>query len=181
MTDAEAKEAYEILQAMTRNPETRSRTLRDIKTVRPQMVIPEVDARAEIEADFESKLKPLQEQYEALKRERMEDKIQAELERDRADVRKRFQLSDEDLKAVEQLMLDKKLPSHDSAAKVYLMERTPLSPRGFTRPEVAAQKGEDWRQELRNPKSRLFTDRKQYLNEKFSESFDDAFVKGLGN
>lgn len=114
------------LRALSSHPKTRETVQRALKTLNPNLVIPEIDAkdsvRAEIQTEREERIK-LQNQIQ-------ERDIRDRIERQKADVKTKYRLTDEDMTGVEALMIDKDnpIPTYDAAARVYLASRQSATP-----------------------------------------------------
>src|SRR5258706_1781767 len=104
----------EMYQAIITNPETREMALRATKIVNPKLAIPELDSKVAIEAA----VKPVQERLDAM----VADKLRQEAEDRVHTARKNLKAqgySDEDVTAIEKVMVDDKIASHETAAKFY--------------------------------------------------------------
>ncbi len=101
----------EMYQAIITNPETREMALRATKIVNPKLAIPELDSKVAIEAA----VKPVQERLDAM----VADKLRQEAEDRVHTARKNLKAqgySDEDVTAIEKVMVDDKIASHETAA-----------------------------------------------------------------
>jgi hypothetical protein len=132
------------LRALTSNPKTRETVQRALKTLNPNLVIPEIDAkdsvRAEIDTERQERIK-LQNQIQ-------ERDIRERIEKQKADVKSKYRLTDEDMTGVEALMIDKEnpIPTYDAAARVYLASRqsaTP-TPASFAPPTFSMPEKDVW-------------------------------------
>jgi hypothetical protein len=144
---ARAKElegAETTLRALTSNPKTRETIQRALKTINPNLVIPEIDAkdsvRAEIDTERQERIK-LQNQIQ-------ERDIRERIEKQKAHVKGQYRLTDEDMTGVEALMIDKEnpIPTYDAAARVYLASRqsaTP-TPASFAPPTFSMPEKDVW-------------------------------------
>jgi hypothetical protein len=129
-----------LLRTLAANPETREVLQRAIKKVAPNTPIPEIDAADRVMAAVAT------EREERLKLERtiMERDARDNVRDRRAKIKADYKLTDEDVTAIEKMMVDDKEVNwtHDAAARVYLAERrssvpTPASyqPPVYTMPE----------------------------------------------
>lgn len=122
----ELEGAETTLRALTSNPKTRETVQRALKTLNPNLVIPEIDAkdsvRAEIDTERQERIK-LQNQIQ-------ERDIRERIEKQKASVKAQYRLTDEDMTGVEALMIDKEnpIPTYDAAARVYLASRQSATP-----------------------------------------------------
>jgi hypothetical protein len=140
----ELEGAETTLRALTSNPKTRETVQRALKTLNPNLVIPEIDAkdsvRAEIDTERQERIK-LQNQIQ-------ERDIRERIEKQKADVKAKYRLNDEDMTGVEALMIDKEnpIPTYDAAARVYLASRqsaTP-TPASFAPPTFSMPEKDVW-------------------------------------
>jgi hypothetical protein len=115
-----------LLRQLAKNPETREIMQAAIKKMAPSTSIPEYDAkqqvRAEISAEREERLKLERKIMERDARDNVRDRRQA--------IKDKYRLSDTDVTAVEQMMVDDKEVNwtHDAAARVYLASRQSPTP-----------------------------------------------------
>lgn len=140
----ELEGAETTLRALTSNPKTRETIQRALKTINPNLVIPEIDAkdsvRAEIDTERQERIK-LQNQIQ-------ERDIRERIEKQKAHVKGQYRLTDEDMTGVEALMIDKEnpIPTYDAAARVYLASRqsaTP-TPSSFAPPTFSMPEKDVW-------------------------------------
>ena len=123
---AETESSHALLQSLTQNPKTREVIQRAIKSVNPNVVIPEIDAadsvRGEIKAEREERLK--------LERSIQERDIRDRLERQRAAIQVKYKLTADDMIEVEKIMTREvdPIPSYEGAAQVYKASRTSATP-----------------------------------------------------
>lgn len=114
------------LRALTSNPKTRETVQRALKTLNPNLVIPEIDAKDAVLAQVGESNK----RVEKLEQQIQERDIRDRIERTRAAVKDKYRLSDEDMTGVEKLMVDPEnpIPTYDAAARVYLASRQSSTP-----------------------------------------------------
>jgi len=139
-----------LLRQLAKNPETREIMQAAIKKMAPATSIPEYDAkqqvRAEINAEREERLK--------LERKIMERDARDNVRERRQAIKDKYRLSDTDVTAVEQMMVDDKEVNwtHDAAARVYLASRqspTP-TPSTFSPPTYDMPEKDVWGKGLGN-------------------------------
>jgi len=106
-------ELFKLFKKTLGNTKTRKDQLKLIKQVDPDLPIPEVDAEDRVMAV----VKQQEDQIKALKEERDHDKVIAGIKEHRETIKSKYKLDDEGLKKVEQLMVDKKIGDHDTAAE----------------------------------------------------------------
>jgi hypothetical protein len=115
-----------LLRTLTRNPATREILQAAIKQVAPNTSIPEFDAKQQIRAEIKA------ERDERLKLERsiMERDARDNVRERRQAIKDKYKLSDTDVTAIEQMMVDDKEVNwtHDAAARVYLASRQSPTP-----------------------------------------------------
>jgi hypothetical protein len=116
MTTEQLQESTRLLQTLLNSSDTREATLRLIKK-KNGMPIPEIDAKDSVLAEVAA------ERAERVKLEtRLQERdIMDRIEKERVRVKSENGFNDEDVKAVEALMVDKDapIPSYAAAAKVY--------------------------------------------------------------
>jgi hypothetical protein len=136
------------MRTLSGNPETREPLQRLLKKANPALSIPELDAADRVRA--ESKVH--EERIARLEHDITEDRVRRRLEADRAAIKTRYGLTDEDVVKIEAMMVDpdpeKRIPTYDAAARVYKAERTPstptptlVQPPTFEMPETDTWKG----------------------------------------
>ena len=125
MTTEQLQESTRLFQSLLSSPDTREATLRLIKK-KTGGVIAEIDAKDSVLAEVATERKARQD-LEARMQER---DIMDRIEKERARVKKENNFSDEDVKGVEALMVDKEapIPSYAAAAKVYRASKTVAEP-----------------------------------------------------
>lgn len=132
--------SHDLLTSLTSNPKTREMIQQALKTVNPNLVIPELDAKAVVRAEIEE----IRKDNAKLRNEILEKDIRERLERQRATIKTKYGLTDDDVTKVEQIMTREvdPIPSYEAAAQVFNASRqqtTPTSanlmPPTFTLPE----------------------------------------------
>lgn len=140
----ETERDSQLIRAISANPEARASLQRAIKTVAPQTSIPEIDTQDAIA----KAIAPEREERLKLERKIQEDDIRRRLEKNRADIKAEFKLSDDDVLEVEKLMTREvdPIPSYRAAAQVYTAMRqsaTP-TPASFSVPTFQMPENEVW-------------------------------------
>ena len=118
-------ELASLSQQLAENPETRPEFLRLTKRHRSDLVIPEIDMEDRMLSASEKNRAQIQElEAKIQKREAMD-----ELERRRMDLRKKNLVNDdEDVQAVEKIMLDKGITNHETAAEYHKWMKQSATP-----------------------------------------------------
>lgn len=111
------------------DPRTRETVQRAIKTLKPELVIPEIDATDKVT----KKIDELAEDNKKLRLEILQERVGQRLERERAAAATEFRLTEEDMKGVEALMVNKdkpeeSIPSYRLAAQLYKAQRISAVP-----------------------------------------------------
>jgi hypothetical protein len=148
----ELESSASLLHSLTRNPETRETIQRAIKKINPNLSIPEIDAKDAVLAVVSASEK----RVEKLENDIRERDIRERLEKQRAGLMVRYNLSESDMLAVEALMVDKDnpIPSYDAAARVYVASKQSAvpTPSAFSPPTVYEMpEKETWAGGIANP------------------------------
>lgn len=122
LTDAD-RQLRKIAEGLANDPKTRAQYLRLIKQKFPNEVIPEIDLQDQIAAFA----KPHIDELAKMKQERLAEQVNRQIEDARRALKDQG-FSADDIKAIEKKMTEEKIPSHDTAAKYYKMERTMAAP-----------------------------------------------------
>ena len=170
-------------QALVRNPETELELNKLIRKVAPDAKLPKLEAIEMVESVVDKRLKAQEEEVKSLRQRLLERDASEANERELTKLKRApYNLSAEDIDAVKALVTEKykegEVLSLSTAARYYISQHTPLSASApFKTPYSTrgARPKNDFRKELRNPKSRLFTDTRQYIQ----EQYDDAWNEGL--
>lgn len=115
-------------ESLINNPETREDFLRLVQKSNPRLQIPELQQR-------DSVMTELQKERDArmsLEKQIREDKLRADLEKTRQSVQAKHKLTDDQMASVEKLMLDKQIPSYETAAE-FLVAQTKAAEPSFNR------------------------------------------------
>jgi hypothetical protein len=114
-----------LSQQLAENPETRREFLKLTKRIKPDLTIPEIDMEERMTSVAASNEARVQELEAKLKQREAMD----ELERRRMDLRKKNLVADdEDVQAVEKLMLDKGITNHETAAEYHKWMKQSATP-----------------------------------------------------
>ena len=108
-------ELASLAQTLAENPDTRKDFLRMTKKVKPGMPIPELD----IEEHTNRAVAASDQRVQALEAKLRERDAQSELEKRRNNLIANKNIRKEDIPEIEKLMLEKQIPSHDTAAEYY--------------------------------------------------------------
>ena len=121
-------ELASLAQTLAENPDTRKDFLRMTKKVKPGMPIPELD----IEEHTNRAITASDQRVQALEAKLRERDAQAELEKRRQNLVKKG-IRAEDIPEVEKIMLEKQIPSHDTAAEYfeYMRQAAKPTPSGY--------------------------------------------------
>jgi hypothetical protein len=147
--------SYNLVSALSKDPEGRSLLQRWAKKKNPNLSIPEIDSEDRLMAA----LKTEQEAREKLEQKLLEDDIRKRTEASKREVIERFKLTDEDVKAIEKRMLksddnpDPLPPRYDWAAQLYINSRTPSTPTpsSYSPPTYSMPDGKVWGKGIGNP------------------------------
>jgi hypothetical protein len=123
-------ELASLMQTLAESPDTREDILRLTKRVKPNLNIPEIDLKDRTN----SELSKMREENEALRNEFRARDAKADLdERRKSLVKKGLAQSDEDIQAIEKVMLEKKIADHETAAEYhqYMKEAAKPTPTGY--------------------------------------------------
>lgn len=96
------------------NPETREMALRATKKVNPSLSVPEVELKDLAAKEFKTR----DDQIAKLQADLLQRDVEQRTERARANLRESG-FSKADVEAIEKLMVEKQIPSHDTAAEFY--------------------------------------------------------------
>lgn len=134
------QEFGKLYAALTSDPHTREFTLRATKKVSPNVPIPEIDLQDRMNAS----LKPLADKNAALEARLVERDVRDRIESKRGSLRKQG-LSDDQIEAIEKVMVEKKIPDHDTAAEFYKLQQQTAAPTpaNYTMPTLPLPKKEE--------------------------------------
>ena len=123
-------ELASLMQTLAESPDTREDILRLTKKVKPGLNIPEI----ELKDNTNQALQQMRQENEAIRNELRTRDAQAELEnRRKALVKKGLVSSEDEIEAVEKVMLDKKISDHETAAEYhrFMKEAAKPTPTGY--------------------------------------------------
>ena len=116
--------SHTLLTQLTNNPQTRGGLQKLIKTVAPNTPIPELDAKEEVLREFST----LKEGFEQMRMELIERDVRTRVAEQRSQLKSKFGFTDEEVAAVEKIMVDEQIPSHSTAAVVFNASRKSAEP-----------------------------------------------------
>lgn len=172
MTEADEQ----LFNLLSSDPVARRDLLKHAKRIKPELSIPEIDAASEIETRINDSIEPYKKELAEVK-EQLGKKLSTDmLEQRRDSVRGApFYLSDAQITELEERMhKDGNLyGSYPEALRYYQYQDSPVHPSGS--PGISpfgrkASGGEDWRKMVKDPKSRLWKDRKNLMRENWQEA-----------
>ena len=122
--------SHELMQTLMKDPAAREMMQRGLKKLRPELSIPEIDAKDAIRAELDEERKERQ----ALQKQITEDRVRARLEAQRAKAKSDYKLTDADMAEVEKLMVDPEnpIPTYDAAARVHAASKKTGTPTPVT-------------------------------------------------
>lgn len=120
-----------LAQQLAENPDTRKDFLRMTKKVKPDIPIPELD----LEDTVHRATNRAEERVQQLEAKLKQKEAMEELERRRRAVKEKgLAQSDEDIKSIEKIMLDRGITSHETAAEYHqwMKQAAEPTPSGYT-------------------------------------------------
>jgi hypothetical protein len=188
MADPNPREAdYQRLKnvesLLTSKPELRKKLEQLVREADPNARVPFLEQEEGVEKLIKERTSKLEDELKELKertarREYDEDTTRTITRLKRAP----FNLDEEDIKAVKELVAAKykegEVLSLETAARFYIAQHSPVTGSNPVRSPFSTRMQRpknDFRKELRNPKSRLFTDQRNYI----AEQLDQAWEEGL--
>ena len=117
-----------IAKGLSENPGTRNDFLKLTKAANPNLSIPEVDLPMQINHSMNAERAKI----ESLEREILKDRVERDVERRRSSLMESKGLSKDDVAEVEKLMIEKNIPSHETAADFYNMQRQTAKPTPYS-------------------------------------------------
>lgn len=154
-------ELARLAQTLADNPETRKDFLRMTKKINPDLPIPEL----EIEDKTSSALNEIRKENESMRAKLREKEALESLEKRRQSLVKKGLVEDEnEIEAVEKLMLDKKIGDHETAAQYHqwMKQASTPTPSGYN---PSAVKQFDLGKYWKNPGSAAREEAVKALNE----------------
>jgi hypothetical protein len=122
--------ADNLVNTLSKNPETREALQRLIKKVNPNVPIPELDTRMAIETALEEERGKRRE----LETKFLERDTRERLEKQRAAAMQKYHLTEAEMLEVQKLMvhedIDQRIPSYDAAARVFAASKRDAVPTG---------------------------------------------------
>jgi hypothetical protein len=150
----ETEASHNLLQSLMKDPASREILQRQLKKANPTLSIPEIDTKdallAELQEERKARLK--------LEEDVRKDQIRARLEREKANARDKYKLTDAEMLEVEKLMTAEQdpIPTYEAAARVFAASKqtaTP-TPRTFNAPTFEMPEKDVWAAGIGN-KARL--------------------------
>lgn len=123
LTPEQIEEMASLYHGLVTNPETREPTLRSTKKLNPRMSIPELDVRTSVEAALKSR----DEKIAEMEARELVREVEGRATRNRQSLRDKG-YSTEDVAAIEKLMVDRQIPSYDTAAEFFAQQRQLAEP-----------------------------------------------------
>ena len=114
-TPEQLAELGQVMLELSTSPKTRITTLESIKSIKPELSIPELDARMRAE----EALKPMQARLEEMEKREREREVAERVAAGRKAALKVEGVKSADLEAIEKLMVEKHIPSHETAAELF--------------------------------------------------------------
>ena len=141
----------QLLGRLVNDPSTREQTLRALKKINPALPIPEIDARDAVMADVGKTDK----RVEALEAKLQESEIRERIRQNREEIKSKHKLSEDDIAAVEAIMVDKDapIPNYEAAVKVYKASRQAAIPSSgsLSSPVFEMPPFDTWKNGINNP------------------------------
>lgn len=142
-----------LVEQLAKDPKTRLELQRLVKTVKPDAVFPELEAREAVRSEIEVE----REARKKLEEKILEREVKDRLERQRAQVRDAYKLTEADMLEVEKMMVDpdpeKRMPTYDTAARVFAASKTQATPTPavLNPPTFDMPDAKDWKAGIGNP------------------------------
>ena len=108
------KQLIALAKGLAEDPKTRKEFLKLVKAKHPDQVIPEIDTEAQMQAFA----KPYIDKLAQMEKSQMERDVQARIKERRAELKSQG-YSDDDVKAIEEVMVKEQIPNYATAAKYY--------------------------------------------------------------
>lgn len=172
MTDEE--QVLKMYNELRNDPSVNQDFFRLLKKKWPKMNIPEVDVPARLEAEQLAREEERNKKIRELEDKLLEQDVRQRLASERAKIKgPPFNISDDELFKVEELIEKKGFPTYEAAAEYYRAVTAPLKPSGFMsqipRPEI--KKAKDL---VKDPKSDLFKNPKAWSDNEFENAWADV-------
>ncbi len=167
---------------LTRDPETSLELERLVKKADPKSRTPRLDQHELTEGIVDKRVKEVTAEVEALRKKLIEKEADDINERQvRKLGRAPYNLDNNDIDEVKKLVAEKakegELISLETMARFYIAQRSPVGPSNTVRTPFSTRliRGkDDWRKQLRDPKSKLFTDTRNHLKDEFDRAWDEG-------
>lgn len=164
---------------LANDPIARPALMKHLKRINPDLSLPEIDAQERLETQVQERLKPLQDEITELKTQvgkKLTDDLRDRLQ---SSVRQHpWNLNDEQVKELEARMHKSPVmfPDYVEALKYFRYEDAPNHPQGIPSLSPFGHKSaqtESWRELVSDPKSPVWTDRKNYMREEWAKGSDE--------
>lgn len=142
-----------LIEQLSKDPANRLELQRLVKKVRPDLPMPELDARDAVRAEMDEQKKTV----EKLQGEILEERVRRRLEDQRKQIKDQYKLTDADVAEVEKMMVDtdpdKRIPGYDAAARVFVASKTQATPTpsAIMPPVWEMPESKDWKAGIGNP------------------------------
>jgi hypothetical protein len=123
-TTEEINALAELASTLATNPKTRNGFLQLTKTANPDTAIPEIDIPQQLSSHFKPHLDRLAE----LEKAHQQRELQAKIEEGRKKALQVKGMNENDLPALEKMMVEKQLVSHETAAEFLMASRKAAEP-----------------------------------------------------
>lgn len=179
------EERLDALQKIIDDPQTRDPFFRLVKKKFPNASIPEIDAADAIYAKIDSELATYKKQLEETRDELLTERASRVIQREREAWKGApWYFDDEDIKAVEDLMINKQIGTFKTAAEYYRAKVSPITPTGFgIGGRSRVPKGKYYKDLLKDPGSELMKaainggrsnrKAKEWANREAAEAFEE--------
>jgi hypothetical protein len=165
-----------LYREINKDPEAKRLLHQSIKKVRPSGGIAEVEAEDRIRTDLQKTIdeqaKQIKELAEAVRRDQLTERFN----RERAELRAKFSLSEEQLKAADKLIEDGRVLDLATAAEHIHLQSKPLTPSGYggLTPPVRDEE-KDWREQVKDPRSELRARPKTWAKKNIPKLIEEVF------
>lgn len=139
----------------------------------PERRIP-VD-RSEFNTTLSEELKARDEKMEKLEKELLEERLHRQIDSQRSLLKSQYGFSDEDITAVEKLMVDNPGINYEFAAKHFDSTRKALRPSNRSTSPLRGGDTSNWRDELRKKDSEIKKNFDQWQDPVFTAAYKEAF------
>jgi hypothetical protein len=143
--------------------------------------VPKLESMRTAESVVDERLKKHAEEVAALQKKMIEREASEENEKQVTRLKRPpYNLDNEEINEVRNLVVEAskngEYVSLERMAKFYIAQHSPVASRSVSSPFSTKlhRPKNDFRKELRNPKSRLFSDTRNYVNEQFDEAWDEG-------